>query len=197
LRRRRSGRGVCSRFELRPRFGLRQRRGCRPARRRRTRRRRRRCRRTDSRLLDRCRWRRLCDRCCWLHGCDLRRNDFDVQIGHLDPPFLPGKAQARKPALAAEDEAQQQRVNQQREQKRVRQSPALGPRGGGRRVAEAGGAQACPAATSSASDNLIAQPGFVPPQALEVFFEDIQHIVLIPPRLACRVRGDEGVGQVP
>jgi len=127
----------------------------------------------------------------------LRKHDFDVQIGHLDPSFLPGKAQAWKPSPAAEDQAQQQRVNQQREQQRIRQSPALRPRGGCRRVAEAGGAQACPAATSSASDNLIAQPGFVPPQALEVFFEDIQHIVLIPPRLACRVRGDEGVGQVP
>src|ERR1700682_1526841 len=53
------------------------------------------------------------------------------------------------------------------------------------------------AATNSVSDNLIAQLGFAPPQALEVFFEDIQHIVLIAPCLARAVRRDEDIGQVP
>jgi hypothetical protein len=53
------------------------------------------------------------------------------------------------------------------------------------------------AATNSLSDNLIAQLGFAPPQALEVFFEDIQHIVLIAPCLARAVRRDEDIGQVP
>ena len=39
-------------------------------------------------------------------GCDLRRNDDDAQIGYLDPSILPGEAEARKPTLATEDQAQ-------------------------------------------------------------------------------------------
>ena len=33
-----------------------------------------------------------------LRGCDLRRNDYDAQIGRLDPSILPGEAEARKPS---------------------------------------------------------------------------------------------------
>src|SRR6185295_1029323 len=65
-------------------------------------------------------------------------------------------------------------------------------------LALAVGATACGgASTNSVSDNLIAQFGLALPQALEIFFEDIQHIVLIAPGLARGMRGDEGIGQVP
>ena len=78
-------------------------------------------------MLDPCLLQRLRDRRDRrLRGCDLRRNDYDAQIGCLDPSILPGEAEARKPkSLATEGQAQQQRVNQQREQQRIRQSPVL------------------------------------------------------------------------
>jgi hypothetical protein len=59
------------------------------------------------------------DRRC--RSFDLRRNDYDAQIGYLDPSILPGEAEARKPeSLATEGQAQQPRVDQQREQQRMR-----------------------------------------------------------------------------
>jgi hypothetical protein len=49
-----------------------------------------------------------------------------VEIGYLDPSILPGESEAQKPTpLATEGQAQQQRVDQQREQQRMRQSPVL------------------------------------------------------------------------
>ena len=76
-------------------------------------------------LLDLCLLQRLRDRRDRrLRGCDLRRNDYDAQIGCLDPSILPREAEARKPtSLATEGQAQQQRVDQQREQQRTRESP--------------------------------------------------------------------------
>ena len=57
----------------------------------------------------------------------LRRNDYNkVQIGFLDPSLLPGEAEARQPkSLAAEGQAQQPRMEQQRKQQPNRQSPVL------------------------------------------------------------------------
>ena len=58
--------------------------------------------------------------------CDTRRNEHQAQLGHLNTSFLPGEAQARKSnSLAAERQAQQQSVNQQREQQRRSRSPAF------------------------------------------------------------------------
>jgi len=67
----------------------------------------------DSRLLRGLRgWR---DR--RLRSGDLRRNDYDTQIGCLDPPILLGEAESREPeSLAAEGQAQQQSMDKQREQ---------------------------------------------------------------------------------
>ena len=63
-----------------------------------------------------------------LRGCDLRRNDYDPQIGLVDPSILPWEAEAREPkSLATEDQAQQRHVGQQRERQRTRQPPALEP----------------------------------------------------------------------
>ena len=82
---------------------------------------------TGNRRLDRCllRWPRdRLDR--GLRGCDGCRNEHDAQLRHLDASFLPGEAQARKPkSLASEGQAQQQSVNQQREQQRRSHSPSL------------------------------------------------------------------------
>jgi hypothetical protein len=61
-----------------------------------------------------------------LHGSDLRRNNDDAQIGCLDPSILPRQVEARKPkSLATEGQAQQQCMDQQREQQRMRPSPVL------------------------------------------------------------------------
>ena len=82
---------------------------------------------TGNRLLDRCLLRRLRDRRDRrLRGCDVRRNEHDAQIGHLDPSISPREAEARKPkSLATEGQAQQQRMNQQGEQQRKSESPAF------------------------------------------------------------------------
>ena len=56
----------------------------------------------------------------------MRRNEHDAQLGHLDASFLPGEAQTWKPKfLSTEGQAQQQSVNQQREQQRRSHSPSL------------------------------------------------------------------------
>ena len=127
LRRGRTGRGVCPWIGLCPRIGLRHDRCCSPPRGRRTGHGWRQRRPIGNRRLDPCLLQRLRDRRDRrLRGCDLRRNDYDAQIGYLDPSILPGEAEARKPkSLATEGQAQQQRVDQQREQQRMRQSPVL------------------------------------------------------------------------
>jgi len=54
------------------------------------------------------------------------RNDDDAKIGFLDPPILPGETESRKPVqLPTKGQAQQERVDQQREQQRKRQPPAF------------------------------------------------------------------------
>jgi len=80
-----------------------------------------------DRLLDRCLLRGFRDgrdrRLCRCIGC---RNEHDVQIGRLDPSLLPGKTEARKPgSLTAVGQAEQHGVNQQGDQQRKRQAPAL------------------------------------------------------------------------
>jgi hypothetical protein len=56
----------------------------------------------------------------------MRRNQHDAQFGRLDPSIYPGQAEARKPKpLSAESQAEQQPMNQQREQQRNRESPAF------------------------------------------------------------------------
>ena len=81
----------------------------------------------SHRLLDSCLLQRLCGRRDpRLRGGNLSGHDYDAQIGHLDPSILPRESEARKPmAFATEGEAKQQRVEQQREQQRIRQSPVL------------------------------------------------------------------------
>ena len=81
----------------------------------------------SHRLLDSCQLQRLCGRRDpRLRGGNLSGHDYDAQIGHLDPSLLPRESEARKPmAFATEGEAKQQRVEQQREQQRIRQSPVL------------------------------------------------------------------------
>ncbi len=127
LRRGRTGRRVCRWIGLCPLIGLRHDRCCSPLRGRRTGRGWRRRRPAGNRLLDPSLLHRLRDRrdrrprCC-----DLRRIQYDAQIGDLDPSILPEEADARKPkSLATEGQPQEQRVDQQREQQRIRQSPAL------------------------------------------------------------------------
>jgi len=64
----------------------------------------------------------------WLR--DRCRGEADAQFGHLDASFLPGESQARKPdTLAAEGQAQHQRVDQQRKCQRQRQPPGCGAHG--------------------------------------------------------------------
>ena len=72
------------------------------------------------------------------------RCQADAQIGHLDPPLLPGKSQARQSnALAFESQAQQQRVEQQGEQQRERHPPALGRLACARRLDTGGSPRRC------------------------------------------------------
>ena len=72
----------------------------------------------QQRLLDRSTFR--------LRTCGRRRQEQYAQIGRLDPSLAPRKAEARKPkSLATEGQAQQQRVNQKREQERESQPPAF------------------------------------------------------------------------
>ena len=86
-----------------------------------------RCPTAGNRRLDRCLLQRLRDRGDRrLRGCDMRWNEHNAQLGHLDASFLPGEAQTRKPkSLPTEGQAQQRSVNQQREQQRRSHSPSL------------------------------------------------------------------------
>ena len=138
LRRGWDGRGVCGWFGLCRRIGLRHGRCWSPLRSRRAGRGWLQRRSAGNRLLGQCLLQRLRDRRDRrLRGGDLRRNDYDAQIGYLDPSVLPGEGEARKPnlprvagarepkSLATKGQAQQHRVDQQRKQERQRQSPAL------------------------------------------------------------------------
>ena len=127
LRRGRFGRGVCPWIGFCPPIGLRHDRCCSPLRGPRTGRGWRRRRPTGNRLLDPRLLHRLRDRRDRRpRGCDLRGMQYDAQVGDLDPSILPEEAEARKPkSLATEGQPQQQSVDQQREQQRRRQSPAL------------------------------------------------------------------------
>ena len=63
---------------------------------------------------------------CWLCRREVRRDEHDAQIRHLDPSISPREGEARKaPFVATEPQAQQKGVNEQGEQERNRQWPAF------------------------------------------------------------------------
>jgi len=115
----------------------------------------RRRRRTGDSSLDRCLLQRHRDqRAGWLRTPDLGRNDYNGEIGCLDSSILPGKTETGKPkSLAAEGQTQQQRVEQQRDQQRIRQSPVPGAH------ALSVGAALEPVKLKRASPSLVARRG--------------------------------------
>jgi len=72
------------------------------------------------------------------------RFEHHPQVGRLEPSLMPGKRETGKSGHAAENQAQQPRVKQQRGQQRQRQPPVLRLHGAPRRPLQAAGGGSCP-----------------------------------------------------